>query len=718
MDKWFGQLRLESKLIFSNYVYLALPFLFAGWMVFVILDVRPEQSQDLYMYVYNYHKIQHILSLSVAILLGIQLIRREWMRASHDWVLSYPISGFKLVSAKWTAAMLYLSLFSLTMLIVYVSFAFRQGLLVEEILDRSLLFLLVYEWDFMYTLTLSMLLAMVIRNRIVYLIGFSGWVFFTFFMDVFIKRMLGLYYLGGFQLSQFSLDSILENEAWGPWMSSFEIWATRLMVLGMCLWFVSIMITLIETRRPSNQGSRWKIISFIMVFVCAVMAFPYSWLWAEKYQGFAAIENYTPVADRDVQWVVFDVNQVRVNVHKQTNDNVKVKAELTIPTSSLPEEKVPFTLNHSLQVKKISVDGKELSFEREGEILSIDRSQFNLGKTEQVLLFEYEGQIMNWYYNNFADVTSSFVKDDYVLLPAYVAWYPIPGNQPLFVKQNGVNENFHIQLLNPADFEVTLQGFPKETYVTLPLVSQQGDLKTYAMKQTSGVSLLAGNMIKVNMPDDPFTIITTSSNRKEAETFLKTVVEAKHYFNSWLNPQESPKLETIIYLPYVSVSERTHNVKYFQGNSLMVYENMHNNLDANLWRIVVNIMLFGDLESNLTEPGWKEDAGAPYKIRHKIRAAFYYLYARDHQKLTDEQILMDERMFFYNELDVKDPFTKQISTAINEGKISEVKQVLNHFYQKGLFIEDNINGEGPKPDPSKIISVKDWMNEWNRVMKK
>lgn len=128
MHRWLRAFSLELRLLRSNPVLLVLPVLFGAWMVYSLSGIAPPVSQDLYLYVYDFHKVKHTLTLGAAMLLGILLIRRDTAKTAYEWTAGLPVSPAVLFSVKYAAGLLYLSLFTAAMAVVYVCFALHYGI--------------------------------------------------------------------------------------------------------------------------------------------------------------------------------------------------------------------------------------------------------------------------------------------------------------------------------------------------------------------------------------------------------------------------------------------------------------------------------------------------------------------------------------------------------------------------------------------------------------
>ena len=92
---------------------------------------------------------------------------------------------------------------------------------------------------------------------------------------------------------------------------------------------------------------------------------------------------------------------------------LEAEADLTIADGA--QQTFCFTLHHGYEVRSVSDGANSLPFEREGDLLTIHGSE--TGR----LVIAYRGNAGKYYANRQA-----------VLLPGYLAWYPIPGQWQLW----------------------------------------------------------------------------------------------------------------------------------------------------------------------------------------------------------------------------------------------------------------------------------------------
>ncbi|WP_068777822.1 hypothetical protein [Paenibacillus sp. FJAT-26967] len=737
MIKWQRAFLLELRLLINSPFLLILPLLFGVWMAVSLAGIAPPVSQDLYMYVYDFHKVKHTLSLGVAVLIGILMIRRDTSKPSCEWMGGLPVSAAVPFSAKYAVGFLYLSLFTAAMSAVYVYFAVQYKISTDVLLQELLFFAIQYEWSYMVTLALAMLLAVAIRNRIIYLIGFCAWIFGTFFIDIFLIRRLGLVQLEmlrPFHLSQLMLDSFYANEAWGIGLLKPETWSSRFFVLSFTFLMLTVCVFILKTIRPSNTRGKWGLALLAFAGLSVGSYYSYAQIWMPRMAASnELIQHAVQIADGGTDsYVTFPVSSYQLELTKQSPEKVKIKAQLSFKTTDLPEGQAFFSLHPHFHVEQLLLDQESLSFQRTGSLITIDSNQFDRNRTMQNLTFIYKDDGINWRldpYNNMEQFVS-FIKDPSIYLPGVSGWYPAATNKPMFVKDGGSNRVYPSSgdhLPYPSDFDVTWQGFTGRIYGNLAeedvsAISRQHFTQTNVKE----ASFYAGNFIELQDPDSLMKMVTTPGNRLEAEKFWFDLLKFKAYYEPLLKT-ELVSIRTLFYFPLENLRIHETRISGISGSSYLIGETKSHNLDDYQLVNAMNAILFGDDKRQVSFADIKEDAQSDKvsnenrpSIFMEIRAAYLYLFYRDGVKLTDEEIrkIAFSQVFLPStDTDSLNPeqdrtrnqILHQVQEALNDGKSEQVKQVLAFFYQKGLSAP-----EAPFQYP--VYTLDDWNETWNRVV--
>ncbi len=730
MNKWFFSFKLHCKFLFANWFFVALPPLFGAWFAVKLSQIGPPVSQDLYLYVYDFHKIQHTLSLGVAMLIGIVLVRRDTDRPAYEWNASLPVSAATMTTAKYAAGLLYLTSFTAVMAAVFILFGVRRELMPGDIAAQTGFFALQYEVSYAVTLALSMFLALVIPNRISYLIAFCAWIFGTFFIDTFIISRYGLFFLKTFHLNQFFLyNSPYENGAWGYYISAGETRLSRLFVCAFAAMLLCVVIAVLNRRRPSGGAKRWTMLAILAVIGSAAAFAPYGLLWKERYEANAeklknapwAPDYYGRADAGEIE--TFAVNSYDITVKRQKGDSLKVIALIRFPAPDVSGQAAVFTLNRTFHITRTVLDGEEIEAVRSGDFFRINKAHLDTRTEEHTLQVEYEGTVFDWNLGR-NEAIAGFVRGEHLFLPSHLAWYPLPGEQHIYLRgDDDTEQNRQSGLRDRADFRVALEGFPGKVYATIRESGAENETRIFRQNDVEGVTLFGGRFIEVISPDERLSVVTTSSNRLEAEQFLREISKMNQYFASWIG-EPSGNLRRIFYFPFHAMGNYNGrlgsyygNYEQISGNSLVIGETLHHNLDEYQATDAVNALWFGDLEVGTT---FSENAGDPrYSIVGEIRRAFYYLYYRDHLQMGDREItgsrnVIPALMGPWSDRGEEKAIFGMIDEAVADGKAERVKRVLLHFYRKGLTIRAADADAGRYEYP--LLTMKDWQREWERVM--
>ncbi|GIP35494.1 ABC transporter permease [Paenibacillus sp. J2TS4] len=717
MNRWLRQIKLEAKQLTSLPLSLLflLPLLYGLWFAYNLSAIAPPASENLYTFAYQFQKVQFVLSLGVAIMLGILLIRIDYHRPGYSWMNSMPISAWTRITAKFTVGFVYLSLFTLAMAIVFVYFGFSRELPPIVIWEYMWLFALQYEWSYAITLALSMFLGAFISNRISYLIGFCVWLFGTFFLDLFIINRYALYPLTAFHLSQFLTDSILESEVWGHTLINNELWLAKGFVLAFTLLLLILVVTYLTMLRPTGRKKVWLGMSTAAMIVSILCFIPYGQLWVNRYDEYAVIKKdaltYEEQFLGEEPWQ-FHINDYRLSVTRRPNNEISVEAVLTIPNfvKNSSGSSLPLMLNRKMEVTEARWNSQPVEWKRSGDQLILEAAEPDYSLTAQTLELSYNGPLYEWLLLSNRPSIPVFLYGQQAFLPAYSAWYPLPGNPYRYYK--GMDGKLYLNtdagLPGKASFHVEFLGFEQKLHATLPSVHSGLGMQLFEAEQADGITALSGGFIEVTLPGEALKIVTTPSNKLEAERFLYYLSKHLNYYRSWL--EDPPRhLEQVLYLSLINQGYNGGSAR-LTGNSLMLAETLTHNLDNYQIGKTVHAFLFGDLYTSFA---MESEEDKPYSMVGLIRNAFYYLYLREEMQLTHEQIAKGSTLGVYPLLSLNSgtDVYQMIDQAIADGQIERVKKLLNHYYSQGLTIDLAPSGSGIP-----MITEEDWLDNWKRVV--
>ncbi|OUM91149.1 MAG: hypothetical protein BAA01_09655 [Bacillus thermozeamaize] len=757
MRKWVRQFQLELRLIFGNKFFVILPVLFGVWMLHHLLNVPFYKPNNLVLNAYDFHKLGHTMSLGAAMLLGMLIIRRDAGPAIHDWLGSLPVSSFMLVTAKFVAGWLYLSTFTMVMAVVFSGVAYHKRVPWPDVLDVLTHDALQYEWSYAVTLALAMFLASAITQRIAYLIGFCAWMFGTFFMDIFLISRSQLYFLKTFHLNQFTIDSMMNNEVWGWKLFSSEIWLSRLFVAAftgmLILWIIAIGVK----RRPAAGKKIW-LISAAAAILLSVLAFvPYGRLWQERFavhhsfvrEGFLAEDSGEASALQNG----VDVQSYDIQMEQKNRDDLHVKASLAFSTTGLPEgEPLYFTLNRLFRVEKVQLNGQEVEVERQGDTLLIRPEALDWQRKQQVLSLEYAGSFFLWGFDHHNEVMHGFVKGEHVFLPAHLAWYPLPGKQPIFERSPLPDDErlfriigrqrYYLQApdtrviasdgfypgVSAAGFTITLRGFKGDVYTTAAakesVRDRHNNLQHFYIEKAERVSLIGGHVTEIGT-GGAYTVVSSPLYDGHVNLFLKDMEQMEAYFSQWLEKMPAVS-RTIFHLPFDSIGVERYagTIIKAMDDALIVREDtgLYSIHDERYARnrhaaLALKDIIYFRLFKGLDFRGYVQ---SDQTIAPAISDAFYYLYLKDGLHLNNEAFMrwVEPDLEPYEHLDERsgndagqDPdalVRRKVVDALMQGKTAELKSILGYFYAKMA----SAKSETPYP----VIGLKEWQEKWAQVM--
>ncbi|GGK12002.1 hypothetical protein GCM10010965_01210 [Caldalkalibacillus thermarum] len=738
MSKWWRQLQLELKLIFSNRFFLVLPVLFGAWMLHQLLNVPDYKPYNLILNAYDFHKLGHTMSLGAAMLLGILIIRRDTIPATYDWLGSWPVAPLMQVTAKFVAGWLYLSTFTLVMAAVFSGVGYHRGVTWSHIESALTQYVLQYEWSYAVTLALAMFLAAAIRPRIVYLIGFCAWMFGTFFMDIFLMSHSQLYFLRTFHLNQFTVDSLLSNDVWGWQLLSSEIWLSRLFVAMFTVMLIIWITVILVTRRPAQRETGWILCGVATILLSIATFLPYAQLWQERYAIHDAFvqESSIPIdSEEETRFQPgFAIQSYDIQLEQHHQNGLKGTATLTFLTADVAEQpSLYFTLNRLLKVIRVELNGKEVDFEREGDTLLIQPEVLDQQLEQQVMSIEYAGRLFLWGFNHYRETMHGFVQGKHVFLPAHLAWYPLPGKRPLFnlgffTKNDKpayylrAPEPIQLDFLGlnpvPSEYTITLSQFEGDVFTTAAdkvIRDPQNHVQQFYIAEAEGVTLLGGNVTEIPA-GQAFSVVSSPVYEGEINLFLEDMEHIEQYFSQWL--EKMPNISrTIFYLPFGTLGVGRYYAAPVEvwDDAFIFREDMQPGFidDARYERerlYMIKDMIYYRLFKDDDVRGYIDHES----IAGAILDAFYYLYLKDGLKLSNEELMLWIQPYLEGPPDTEDSYdhhtlvTKMVVDALRQGKTNELKHILQYFYTRIV----SADSETPYP----VIKLEEWQQQWKQVM--
>ncbi|OME89346.1 MULTISPECIES: ABC transporter permease [Paenibacillus] len=730
MHKWWRHSLLELRLLFGNPLFASLPIIYAILFIIMMLQAASGNgpNHNLYTAAYSFHMLGHTMTLGPAMLIGILSIRRDVRRRSFEWNHSLPVSFFTLLSSKYVVSLLYFSLFTLSTSVIFYILSVSQGIAGDIAMMHTMQFAVQYEVSYMVTLALAMLLGASIPNRIVYLIGFCAWMFGTFFMEIYIITELRWMPAQVFHLNQFFLQSNrFEYENWGYGLFREDLMSSRWFVLAFTFLLLTVCLFLLNRKRPTMlRKAGWLAVLGAAVLTVAA-AVPYGTLWADRYAQFDA-----KLGDPTVSYVddpdnisFFHVSSYDIKLKRLSNDELRVTAKLTIPASELSGmRQLPLTLNRMFELERVQLQGIDAPYRRQGERISVRMVGDAKGRDIQAEL-EYRGKVMDFMAGYSREEFSVYSVGPEVKLDGYIAWYPLPGHQHVYLKSdNGDGPPEYVYLgwefgrmrYSFGEMKLEVEGYPGPLYTGMQELERRPGYQRFEGREIEqNISLYGGQFWKeIHQVDLPITIVTTPYLEKTSVSMLQDMKKKYDYFSKWV-PEFKSNVDKILYLGHGFNNPRVHH-------RLILSSNQYTYNFMNLPGEWMNSVLFGNQEGfNYYFEHPEQD------VRGKISSLFWYVYYVEEKGLSDKQLrsaygnLRSVQQLLFKNGDGDDPqnklgmgMAKQVRRALEEGRGNQVKELLVHFYQQGLMLPDTERNSYLSPESP--ITYKEWQQKWDAMM--
>ncbi|WP_054956912.1 ABC transporter permease [Paenibacillus dakarensis] len=733
MNKWMKQCGLELRLVLGNPLLVLLPVLYGVAFLLFALDAQEYIEPRVYSQLISVHSVAHTISLGPAMMLGILTVRRDMKQSSYEWNRSLPVSFGMLLSSKYLVAVLYMSLFTLPTSAAIYAISVNQGVSGAVALRLMLNIALQAEVSYLVTVALAMLLAVCIPNRVVYLIGFCAWMFGTFFMDIFLIEQSGFYALKTFHLNQFFLTSNpLTDETWGYELFRGEMNQSRMFVLSFTMLLLTVCLLLLNRTRPT-MNMKWHWLAVAGAALLSTSTFiPYATLWQDRYASVQVKKNDPSIRLAETVFSKderLNITKYDIALKRQKDDLLVLHAKLEVPHKELERRTTfPLTLHRGFEVNKVLVQGVDNTYRRQGDHLNIDIPSGIQGDME--IEISYRGKMMEFLQDYNGEKYPVFSVGAEVNLPKSMAWYPLPGHQDVYVKDvdpaRRIFTGFRYSgmYFPPAEMRLKVEGYSNPLYTGIPELVREKGYQLFEGKEVMGLTLIGSrDWLELKQEGLPVTVVTTPFNREYTEGMLEVLKEQYDYFTQWI-PELKPDITHIMYIgsdigANLDTLEDEHSKR--DNGLILSFRNYTYDSTSGLSGTWMNNMLFGSQEGLMW---YSESADIERDVRGKISSLFWYMYLREAEGLSNEEVV---NRYGWTQpiqlLTMKDPdmdpkgigrqMLKQVSQALAEGKDVQVKELLLHFYNQGIFqpgSRDNLYlNERP-------ISLEEWLQEWDRIV--
>ncbi|SMF70228.1 hypothetical protein SAMN05661091_0644 [Paenibacillus uliginis N3/975] len=728
MNKWLKQFALELRLVFGNPLFVLFPVIYAVIFLLFALGAGDYANPKVYNMLYQYYSFAHTISLGPAMLLGILTVRRDIRRPSYEWNRSFPVSFGMLLSAKYIVGIIYMSLFTMSASFIFYVISIGSGVDSSLVMRHTMNIVVQSEISYLVTFALAMLLGVCIANRVVYLIGFCAWMFGTFFMDIFLIEQLRLLPLKTFHLNQFFVtNNPLGDETWGYELFREELFSSWLFVLAFTLLLLVVSLLLLNRTRPT-MNIKWCWLAAVGAAVLSVAAFvPYGSIWQERYASINEKLNDSTIRLSETEFskdVRLNISKYDITLKRRPDNLLQFQAKLEVPTEEWSgKSSFPLTLHRNFQVSKVLVQGIDTPYQRKGERLNVEIPNEAADKL----------QIEVFYAGNIKDFLSDYNRERYpvfsvgseVYLPRYMAWYPLPGHQDVYVKTEDPANRIHTgnrysgMYFPPAEMKLTVEGYSVPLYTGMPEIEREVGYQRFEGKDVMGLTLLGSeSWIELKEEGLPVTLVTTPYNRENAQIQLAELKEKYDYFTQWI-PELKPVVTQIMYFGTSVESLQEESGKVDNGLILSSRTSFYDS-GSGLPGEWMNAMLFGGQEGLVMYSGGDVEED----VRGRISSLFWYLYYREAKGVSDEELMdyygwarsiqmLTMKDTDYDPKGIGRKMLRQVSKALNRGKEAEVKELLQHFYNQGISQPGRRDDFFLKEQP---ISYKEWKQEWNRVV--
>ncbi|MDR2680729.1 MAG: xanthan lyase, partial [Tannerella sp.] len=365
----------------------------------------------------------------IAVFLSSEFLKSDKKLDTSEVFYVHPLSNAEYVAGKIWGNMKVFFRLDLFIIIIVAVFNLASGITFDWAAYITYFFLICIP-TLIYIFGLSVGLMLILKNQAITFVLLLGYIALTLF---YIEDKF--YYL--FDYMVYSLPLMKSS------IVGFTNWATlinhRCIYLLIGLGFICISIFLFR-RLPNTKYGRYRWLALAVCFLTAA--------------GFAGYNHVSPILkEAEVRTLYTDINNKYVHKPKMVIDNYDITVEQHPETISVEVvmkgvalEASPvfvFCLNPALQVREIKEGEKELSFNRESQIILVDFGR-EIARGDSVSFrMKYDGRIdggfcyldipeeilQQQYSSNMfrIDKKYSFQSNNYILFTPETYWYPCPG---------------------------------------------------------------------------------------------------------------------------------------------------------------------------------------------------------------------------------------------------------------------------------------------------
>lgn len=680
MKKGFYQYFFDLRMVFKRPVNIICLILFLIAMIGVNLS---HLSSGPVGAIYTCMKLIYPFSTGLAILLSIRLYNSQTI----DTLKAYPLSFTWILGGKWLSVMTYMTLYTMVTLAIFgwgaLSWDF-QGPVFWNIVNKLFMSM---EITYGFSITLGLFIASLLRHHTAYLAGVMVWLCGTFLIPFLLpEKLLWL----PFKVNPLK-NAVLNNDPeWGLALTQQEqtkiIWV---LIALMLIFFIGTVTTSIK-QRPIKY-SYAPIISLIAaVFIVGASLFTHFEYWSHQLGDLKEHHTVSIPKAKAVNYPLtpYTVNDYLIDVFK--DDYLwTFHSKLSIDIPEVPSTgMLSFTINPDFSIEQVTVNGKIVDYDQHDGWIDLSFDDFDPNAAQQNLSFIYSGRLEEWGYDGESgkETWFGFTRGDSFYVPAYLAWYPLPGRIPLYINEskNVYSANLSSALTSkPATYTIRIHGFDQPVFTTSLLQSMtKNNVEELAGTNQTGVTLFGGTFktwesknVSVLFPayyDHVRTALTSQigSMRDFLEDTFKMPIAGK-----------------FVCLPIGGNQQNAGDAFTFP---------------CSLFDQLSNPVVSDEMERNLIDDFLSDGQfltdqfGASAQLNIDYILAVQALYHYEHTD-SEPQISSSEK---------NDSFIQQVIDALNQDQTEQVKKFLRTLY------------EDQKDPTHPIITREDWMLTWNDVYQK
>lgn len=452
----------------------------------------------------------NIAQAIVVIFLAADFLKRDKKLDTNEVLYTRPMSNFEYVTGKtWGILKLFLG-FDILILAIGLLMNIISKVMIVDLMSYLWFLLIICVPTILFSLGLAFMMMSVIKNQAV-----------TFLV------LLGIAALDMFYL-WFRLGSVFDYMSFGlpvfkSGMTGFSDLHLILVQRGMyfCLGTAFVLATILLFRRlPQSRLHRIITIICLIIFAAASGVFAYKTVSIhlagvnEKKEVIEANRKY-----EKERFATVEASSINL-IH--SGKNIEATAGIVLKNDNdKPLDHYILSLNPSLNIEKISRNGKVLKYTRTGPVVDIEPEKVLDKDQSDTIIISYRGGINEAFcYPNYSDnpkenpyriamlnvkKKQAFLEDDYVLLTPETQWYPV------------TSLNYYPS--NPARIKIDFTKF------TLKVKDEDGltSVSQGIRRHENGFSIFT--------PENPLTGITLAIGNYRSDTLrIDSVQYISYYF--------------------------------------------------------------------------------------------------------------------------------------------------------------------------------------------